>query len=373
MQTQVLPCSVKQLMQFAVWAVKKRVPAYDTSSVETHLSGVSRWMEQCKKATRLVNLVNPTKAVELRELLVSLAKVYKKASSAKIPFTPQEYQNITHHGFERHKLVGRHNELLFLLLGGGPLRPKVACHITVSYYVEHWVGGRGNVLVFTADSQIWVDEHLKAVVVSISKDKNVTAKNRRNVYIPNNFMGVKSVDILREYILTMRMPSGSYLLASPKSPSMFVANLEKLPAGVFREKPGGGPFFNDNPYTAAVDAVRRSAKLALPYLSTQELRKYGGGSPRKSMAEMLWAAGAQKRTIQDLGGWAVSKRDAVDSYFSTKPHQRLRLLSELQSKLERKGELAKGTAQFGEQAGRGARGTTWTEHIFEDSDSDEDC
>jgi hypothetical protein len=51
---------------------------------------------------------------------------------------------------------------------------------------------------------------------------------------------------------------------------------------------------------------------------------------------MLWAAGSQKRTIRDLGGWVVSKRDAVDSYFSTKPHQRLRILSELQLRLERK-------------------------------------
>ena len=54
--------------------------------------------------------------------------------------------------------------------------------------------------------------------------------------------------------------------------------------GVYREKPGGGRFFNDNPYTAAVDAVCRSAKNALSYLTEQELRKYRGGSPRKSMA-----------------------------------------------------------------------------------------
>ena len=77
-----LPCSVKQLMQFAIWAVKKRVPAYATSSVETMLSGISRWMEQCKRVTLLLHLVNPTKAVEVRELLVSLSKVYTKASSA---------------------------------------------------------------------------------------------------------------------------------------------------------------------------------------------------------------------------------------------------------------------------------------------------
>ena len=371
MQTQVLPCSVKQLMQFAVWAVKKRVPAFDTSSVVTMLSGVSRWMEQCKRATLLMHLVNPTKEVEVRELLDSLAKVYKKASSAKDPFTPQEFQSILFHGFEKHKLVGRHNELLFVLLGGGPLRPKVACNIVVSYNVVLSAGVLQ--LVFNEDSQVWIDQRLDAVVVSISKDKNVTAKNRRNVYIPNSFMGLRTVEILRDYILDMRMLSGSYLLASPRSPSMFVKSMVPLPAGVYREKPGGGRFFNDNPYTAAVDAVRRSAKHALPYLSVLDLKRYGGGSPRKSMAEMLWAAGSDKRTIQDLGGWAVSKRDAVDAYFSTKPHQRLRILAGLQRKLERKGELATGTVLLGEKAGRGSRGTTWTQHIFEDSDSDDDC
>ena len=91
------------------------------------------------------------------------------------------------------------------------------------------------------------------------------------------------------------------------------------------------------------------------------------------MAEMLWAAGSQKCTIQDLGGWAVSKRDTVDCYFSTKPHQRLCILSELQLRLERKGELVKGMVLLGERAERGGRGTTWTEHIFEDSDSDVVC
>jgi hypothetical protein len=87
-------------------------------------SRISRWMEQCKQATLLLHLVNPTKAVEVRELLVSLSKV----------------------------------------------------------------------------------------------------------------------KILRDYILDMRMLSGSYLLASPKSPSMFVENMERLPAGVYLEKPGGGRF-----------------------------------------------------------------------------------------------------------------------------------
>jgi hypothetical protein len=198
MQSQVLPCSVKQLMQFAIWAVKKRIPAYQTSSVETMLSGISRWMEQCKRVT---------KAVEVRELLVSLAKVYKKASSAKSPFTPQEFQSILFHGFEKRKLVGRHNELLLLLLRAGPLRPKVACNITVLYYVKHSAGG-GGLILFNEDSQVWIDEHLQALVFSISKDKNVTAKNRRNVYIPNSFMGLKAVEILRNYILDMRMLSG---------------------------------------------------------------------------------------------------------------------------------------------------------------------
>ena len=91
------------------------------------------------------------------------------------------------------------------------------------------------------------------------------------------------------------------------------------------------------------------------------------------MAEMLWAAGSQKRTIQDLGGWAVSKRDAVDCYFSTKPHQRLCILSELQLRLERKGKLLRGTVLLGKEAERRERGTTWTQHTFEDTDSDDEC
>ena len=55
------------------------------------------------------------------------------------------------------------------------------------------------------------------------------------------------------------------------------------------------------------------------------------------------------------------------------PHQRLRILSELQLRLERKGELVKGTVLLGKEAERGGRGTTWTQHVFEDSDSDDEC
>ena len=47
-------------------------------------------------------------------------------------------------------------------------------------------------------------------------------------------------------------------------------------------------------------------------------------------------------------------------------------LMDMQWRLERKGELVKGTVQLGEKAERGVRGPTWTEHIIMDSDSDDE-
>jgi len=71
----------------------------------------------------------------------------------------------------------------------------------------------------------------------------------------------------------------------------------------------------------------------------------------------------------------VSKRDAVDRYFSTKPQATSVCTSwpGLQMRLERKGELAVGTVLLGAAAERGARKMTWSEHIFADSDNDDDC
>jgi hypothetical protein len=151
----------------------------------------------------LPRLVNPhAKATEVRELVLSLGKAVQE-SSAKHPFTAQQFQSILFHGFELHKLVGRHNQLLNLLLGGGLLRPKLACNITV----KHAADGQGLIVVFSEYSQVWVDEQMDAVVASISKAKNA-ANIRHKVYIPNSIMGVRVVVILRAYILLVRMPTG---------------------------------------------------------------------------------------------------------------------------------------------------------------------
>ena len=116
---QVLPLGVESLSHFAVWAVLAREQPLDTSTVRTYLSGVSRWHEQTREA--LVGmpggqLPNPTKHQSHHRLMSALDKLYKKASSAKDPFTARKLYAIAMRGFDLDTMGGRRDRLNFMLL-----------------------------------------------------------------------------------------------------------------------------------------------------------------------------------------------------------------------------------------------------------------
>ena len=314
----VLPTSAAQLVHWATWGILIREPTYDTTSIQTLSSGISRWHAQTAEAMES-RLVNPVKTVMWREFIKAAGKTHKNPSSAKQPFTAIQFLTIALYGFDLSVVGGLHGRLVLMLLGLGPFRPKLACSFAVDYEVRQCADGTLEV-VFGEESEVFLDDE-GAIVCTVKRDKNVTKLNQRLAHIPESAMGFEAADMLIEYLLVVRPPKG-YLTAAPVNMREKVSALRVLAAGWYREGR-----FHTGPYTASSKMIQRAYKMAFPGSTDEAL--YGGGTPRKSLAEFLWAAGFQKRIIRDLGGWAVPKQEAVDMYFRTRPHKRKKILSSL--------------------------------------------
>ena len=162
-------------------------------------------------------------------------------------------------------------------------------------------------------------------------DKNVDASNRRTVHIPSGVLGIDTPNDLLFYLKACRPPTGGTLFASAKCPR------QKIPSRVAPHLFA----FNNNAYTASCELNKRAFKRAFELAEKWELDLFGGGSPRKTLAQLLWAVTGDRRVVVDFGGWAIGKEEsAVDSYFKVTTAQRLRILQNLLQKLLDVGELS---------------------------------
>jgi hypothetical protein len=131
------------------------------------------------------------------------------------------------------------------------------------------------------------------------------------VVIPHSALGARPVQLLRDYLLLRRPPSGGFLFAAPR-----------------------GKSFRETRYSNFNEALRKAYIKAFP--DATDAKRYAGGSPRKTLAQLIWDAGYSKRILADVGGWAL-RTDAVDIYFQTQGHQILQLLHGLGKRLKRRG------------------------------------
>jgi hypothetical protein len=60
-----------------------------------------------------------------------------------------------------------------------------------------------------------------------------------------------------------------------------------------------------------------------------QVATYGGGSPRKSLAQWLYHCHVPRHVIADIGGWALTNRDAMDSYHTTEPRMTMEVKAAL--------------------------------------------
>ena len=324
-----LPASELQLAHFLVWMLCLRDPTLYVATVELYSSVISEWHNTCAAVTELP-LANPCSSQLIRTLLRSARRGLKRVARRKEPYTAPQLVRILHAGFDLTTVGGLHDRLLFCFCLFGPLRRGVTTNLTVDYTVRNDpCDPLGLRVTFTADSKVKIRQDVIEVTVDI--DKNVNAANRRTVHIPPGIFGVDTPHDLLFYLKVCRPPSGGTLFASAKCPR------QKLPQ---RVTPNAFSF-NTNAFTASCELNKRAFKRAFELAEKWELDLFGGCSPRKTLAQLLWATTGDRRVVVDFGGWAIGKDEsAVDSYFHLTTAQRIRILQGLLQKLLDVGELS---------------------------------
>ena len=334
------PATQQQLSHYAVWCVFTKEFTLDTSTVKIYLVGVSVWHQQAEEALG-IGLANPRQGAHIARVLSALERLYKRNSAAMMPYSADLFVKVLHGGFLDNTLGTRHSEMLFVLLAAGPFRPNVAVNIVVCYAVLNTLTGYR--VQFLDESEIWVERGIgnDGVSVYVEKDKNVTKLNRRIATLPEHFFGLNLIELLEAYLLEVRPPSGGRLLACPKD------GRRKAPHHhVMYLRPGTFNPCNTGAYTATCEAVRRATARAAKEFALElgESDRYGGGTPRKTTADCLYAAGHTKKMIADVGGWAL-REDAADLYLRANARTRRKILDTLMEDLVANGNLQRSACE----------------------------
>ena len=208
-----LPATELSAANYLVYSVTCRQPdTLDSSSVINYAAGQSLWHSMVREQTGLP-LVNPYRTKRVRRLIKHLAENYKKPSKAKRPWSIAQARRIYRRGFKDTR-SGRHQKLCFMFSNLGMLRKNAARFLRVKYTIRE---GRVH---YAPSSQVRViarGKDRRCIHATVGADKNVNALKRRDLYIPDvvHRLDVRPADMLDEYILRERPPSGGLLLAAP--------------------------------------------------------------------------------------------------------------------------------------------------------------
>ena len=133
-----------------------------------------------------------------------------------------------------------------------------------------------------------VETQMEYIGLRVNVDKNVDSSIEAHAYIPAAVpaLGVRPVDMLRDYLLRFRPPSGGYLLAAPRTQGL------------------GSATFHPGLYTCLGRAYRTAYLRAFPDASTRsaDMSRVSAHSGRKSLSQWLWDAYQSVRLIADAGG-----------------------------------------------------------------------
>ena len=283
-----LPASGEDIAIYVTYSVTEREPTLDASTAQGYVNAVAAWHAQVQQAWG-EHLVNPVRTRVAKDTIKAALAEYKKPSKAMVPLALDEWRGMWERGF-LNTPQGKHQRLALLLCTLLPLRAGAAARLRVEYTV------RGGEVVYAPDSHVRVVRGDPAwgkpyVLVTVGhgrygdkrahRDKNVSARNRRDIPIPHRALGLRPVKVLEDYLCTVQPPSGGYLLAAPV---------------------GRRGRFNTTEYKSAGSAWQRAYKRAF---GKTKLR-LGSGSARKSMSQWLSEAGYSWFQIKDIGGWSIN-------------------------------------------------------------------
>ena len=294
-----LPATQESVEKFISFALVIREPSLDPSSIELIVSAISAWHKQLEGvlpfARPRMHIVNPAGSSTTRHLVNTIVSKFKDPVLAKLLLSINSIITVLDHGFKTATRFGRQHHLFTIFCTFGPLRPNAAAHLIVRYVITD------GVLSTLPDSDVKFfpngdpDHSERFLCITVFVDKNVNPSQPQVRYLPAFVCGVPVYDIIYNYILIERPPSGGYLLAAPKS-----------------LRAGSG--FRDTPFSAFNENFKSAVATALPELTASD---YGGGTPRKSMAQWLNVAGIPRHVIADVCGWARPDRNAMDGYQHT--------------------------------------------------------
>lgn len=340
------PSSAEQWEFYAAWAVS--AAGLQGSTVDQYISAVSEWFAALRSTG--LPAINPARFPGMGPVRKTLRKRYKTPSQAKMHFELPTLRRVFAAGYSPAGLSsawassysdGRifaeasrlrmlrpllipaqgpvrlairrnwHARLSLTLLCFGMLRKNVLERLRVTYTVCH-----GRVL-WGADSDIQVrwsyDACQPYLAIRVPGDKNL--EGVRWAAIPACIPGV-GLSPVEEFCAFVRAslapPSGDFFFRAPTGHrTQFVLLKEDTERG----------------YASFPSLVKRMYTRAFP--AAVDAALYASHSGRKTLAQLLNAAGFPLRLIADTGGWALNKAAAVHAYFSTSVLSILRAVSSI--------------------------------------------
>jgi hypothetical protein len=288
----------------------------DAGTVSGRLSAVSDWHRRQSSALTRVGrapLPNAVREAPVADVMAVVRRLAKTGRRGRLGLSKTEFAAILRAGFDLSCASGHHRRLALVISTLGCLRRRAAVHLRVCYEVD--ASGQ---LVFLPTSEVYIARDLdiggEYIGLRVLVDKNVDSRIDANAYIPEcvGSLGVRPVDLLRDYLLRFRPPSRGYLLSAPRSRAL------------------GPATFNAGAYTCLGSAYRAAFLRAFPDATgrTTDISRVSSHSGRKSLSQWLWDAYSSQRLIADVGHWRCRK-DAVQIYFHTSRATILRCIAGL--------------------------------------------
>ena len=241
---------------------------------------------------------NFAKSKESNNLLKTLVRDYKLTTNSKQLLERDALLDVLFNGFGTNRF-GLHNLLFTVLATFLPARPNAVSNLRLVYDVVDGLvitAPDSDVQLFHKGNHNWPERHL---VVRIGVDKNVN--HVRLVFTPAVVCGFAVLDYIHGYILKERPLSGNFFTAAPSA--------------------GTGNKWRSTPYGHFNEAFQ--AAVAKAFGDDLDPKDFGGGTPRKSFAQLLNANGVPKHVVADICGWKLQQRDAMDGYMHTTPSMQM--------------------------------------------------
>eukprot|EP00873_Tetraselmis_striata_P039279 jgi/Tetstr1/459543/TSEL_004908.t1 len=285
------------------------------STIAGRLAAISDWHRRQLPHLRLAgrSTLNPCKDESINTLISILERRTVRPAKGRLPLRIPDLRAMLHRGFPLSSAFGRHQRLCITFLNLGCLRRAAAAALTCDYRVSS-----SGAVSYTDLSAVRVlfnaELGCRYIRLRVDVDKNVDARHECFAYIPDHVpcLAVRPVDMLEDYLRVFRPPSGSRLLAAPKSSRI------------------GPQAFHTTPYSGFNSAFKAAYARAFPDPATRTtpLDRVGSHSGRKSLAQWLWDRYRSARVIAHVGHWAC-RQDALDAYFKTSATEILRLIAAL--------------------------------------------